>query len=163
MIEKIDFKNKKWISVISYGLFLLYIIIAAVLLFLSPYRQAAYEINSAGTNPYNLVPFKTIKDYIKASSHINQSIWISNLFGNVLAFLPLGLFLPWLYSRFIGFWRTTGAVLLATSLVESMQYLTRVGSFDIDDIILNTIGGAIGYLFFQIIYKLVLKVIVNGN
>ncbi|WP_079509315.1 VanZ family protein [Mesobacillus jeotgali] len=153
MINKIDPKYKKWISAISFSLFILYIILAALLLFLSPYRQAANEINSTGTNPYNLIPFKTITDYIKASSHINQSIWILNLFGNVLAFLPLGLFLPWLFERFIGFWRTTSIVLLATSLVEILQFLTRVGSFDIDDIILNTLGGAIGYLFFRIIWQ----------
>jgi glycopeptide antibiotics resistance protein len=157
MINKLDLKCKKWISAISYSLFILYIILAAVLLFLSPYRQAAYEINSAGTNPYNLIPFKTISDYIKASSHINQSIWITNLFGNVLAFLPLGFFLPLLFERFMGFRRTTLMVLFATSLVEILQFLTRVGSFDIDDIILNTLGGAIGYLFFRIIWQLIFR------
>ncbi|WP_102263113.1 VanZ family protein [Mesobacillus jeotgali] len=157
MLNLIDFKHKKWISAISYALFIIYIIIAVVLLFLSPYRQAAYEINSAGTNPYNIIPFKTITDYIKASSHINQSIWMSNLFGNVLAFFPLGIFLPWLFKRFMGFWRTISSVILATTSVETLQFATRVGSFDIDDIILNTIGGAIGYLLIKIFYLLRLK------
>ncbi|WLR56855.1 VanZ family protein [Mesobacillus subterraneus] len=163
MLNRINFKHKKWISVISYGLFIIYIIIAVILLFLSPYRQAAYEINSAGANPYNIIPFKTITDYIKASSHINQSIWMSNLFGNVLAFFPLGTFLPWLFKSFSGFWRTIGTVFLATTSVEILQYATRVGSFDIDDIILNTIGGAIGYLLIRLIYLLMLKGKTNGH
>jgi glycopeptide antibiotics resistance protein len=163
MINQIDSKYKKWISATSYSLFTLYIIIAAVLLFLSPYRQAAYELNTSGSNPYNIIPFKTITDYIKASSHINQSIWISNLFGNILAFLPLGIFLPWLFERFIGFWRTTGTVLLATSLVEILQFFTRVGSFDIDDIILNTLGGAIGYVLIRITYLLFMRGVQDGN
>jgi glycopeptide antibiotics resistance protein len=157
MLNLIDIKHKKWITTISYTLFIMYIIIAIILLFLSPYRQAAYEINSAGTNPYNIIPFKTITDYLKASSHINQSIWMSNLFGNVLAFFPLGIFLPWLFKRLMGFWRTTSSVFLATSSVEILQFATRVGSFDIDDIILNTIGGAIGYLLIKLTYHFVLK------
>ncbi|WNF21212.1 VanZ family protein [Mesobacillus jeotgali] len=157
MINIIDIKYKKWISAISYTLFILYIIIAVILLFLSPYRQAAYEINSTGTNPYNIIPFKTITDYIKASSHINQNIWKSNLLGNVLAFFPLGIFLPWLFKSHIGFWRTATSVFLATSSVEILQFATRVGSFDIDDIILNTVGGALGYLLIKITYRLLYK------
>lgn len=157
MLNLLDFKHKKWISALSYILLIIYIITAVILLFLSPYRQAAYEINSAGTNPYNIIPFKTITDYIKASSYINQSIWMSNLFGNVLAFFPLGIFLPWLFKRFMGFWRTVSFVFLATSSVEILQFGTRVGSFDIDDIILNTIGGAIGYLLIKIIFLIALK------
>jgi glycopeptide antibiotics resistance protein len=163
MLNLIDFKHRKWISTISYALFIIYIIIAVILLFLSPYRQAAYEINSAGTNPYNIIPFKTITDYIKASAHINQRIWMSNLFGNILAFFPLGIFLPWLFKRFIGFWRTLSTVFLATASVEILQFATRVGSFDIDDIILNTIGGAIGYLLLKIFSLLLLKRKIHGN
>jgi glycopeptide antibiotics resistance protein len=155
MLHQLIFKNKKWVIAIAYALFVLYIFIAAALLFFSPYRQAAYEINSAGTNPYNIIPFKTISNYIQASSHINQEIWISNLFGNVLAFLPLGFFLPLLFKRYKGILRTTGAVLLATLAVEVLQYMTRVGSFDVDDIILNTVGGAIGYMLFAIVFRLV--------
>jgi glycopeptide antibiotics resistance protein len=157
MLNSIDFKHKKWISALSYALFIIYIIVAVILLFLSPYRQAAYEINSSGSNPYNIIPFKTITDYIKASSHINQSIWMSNLFGNVLAFFPLGIFLPWLFKSSIGFWRTISFVFLATSTVEILQFATRVGSFDIDDIILNTTGGVLGYLVIKIIYLMLLK------
>ena len=159
MLNQLDFKNKKWAIAIAYALFGLYVIIAAALLFFSPYRQAAYEINTSGTNPYNIIPFKTISNYIKASSHINQDIWISNLFGNVLAFLPMGFFLPLLFRRFNGFWKTAGAVFLATSSVEVLQFVTRVGSFDVDDIILNTVGGVIGYLLFAMVFRIMLKMV----
>ncbi|RSD26133.1 VanZ family protein [Mesobacillus subterraneus] len=163
MLNLIDFKYRKWAIYLSYTLFIIYILLALTLLFLSPYRQAAYEINTAGAENYNLIPFKTISDYIKASSHINQSIWISNLFGNILAFMPLGFFLPLLFKRCIGFWRTLGSVFLATSLVEGLQFATHVGSFDVDDIILNTIGGAIGYLLFLLLYMLAVKKVKNDE
>lgn len=152
MINQFGFKNKKWAIAIAYVLFGVYVIIAAALLFFSPYRQAAYEINTSGTLPYNIIPFKTISNYIKASSHINQDIWISNLFGNVLAFLPMGFFFPLLFRKFNGFWKTVGAVFLATTSVEILQFVTRVGSFDVDDIILNTLGGILGYLLFVIFF-----------
>lgn len=155
MLNQVKFKNKKWAIAIAYFLFVLYIIIALGLLFFSPYRQAAYEMNSTGTNPYNIIPFKTISNYIKASSHINQDIWITNLFGNILAFLPLGFFLPLLFRRYKGLWITTCAVLLATSTVEILQFFTRVGSFDVDDIILNTLGGAIGYMLFAMFFRFI--------
>ncbi|HAQ07941.1 MAG TPA: VanZ family protein [Bacillus bacterium] len=153
MLKQLNFKNKEWVTAAAYTLYFLYLVIAATLLFFSPYRQAAYEINSTGANPYNIVPFKTITNYLKASSHINNSIWITNLFGNILAFLPLGFFLPLLFKRFIGFRRTIKTVFLATTTVEGLQYVTRVGSFDVDDIILNTVGGGIGYLLFLIVYR----------
>lgn len=154
MLNQLNFKHKKRVIIITYSLFILYILIAATLLFFSPYRQTAYEMNSMRESPYNLIPFKTIFNYIKASSHINSSIWISNLFGNILAFLPLGFFLPVLFSRMIGFWRTVGAVLVTTSAVEAIQFVTKVGSFDVDDIILNSLGGAIGYGLFLILKKI---------
>jgi glycopeptide antibiotics resistance protein len=157
MINLLHLKYQKWVIRLSYTLFCIYIMIASVLLFFSPYRQAAYEINSTGTNPYNLVPFKTIGNYIKASSHINQDIWITNLFGNVLAFLPLGFFLPLLFIRINGFWKTLGAVFITTASVEIIQFMTKVGSFDIDDIILNTLGGALGYLIFKMIFSILRK------
>jgi glycopeptide antibiotics resistance protein len=34
--------------------------------------------------------------------------------------------------------------------VEVFQLLTRVGSFDVDDLLLNTIGGLAGYILFVI-------------
>jgi len=62
-----------------------------------------------------------------------------------------------LFRRFNGFWKTVGAVFLATCSVEALQFVTRVGSFDVDDIILNTIGGIIGYLLFAMVFRIVLK------
>ena len=34
--------------------------------------------------------------------------------------------------------------------VECFQLVTRVGSFDVDDMLLNTLGGVIGYIVFAI-------------
>lgn len=71
-----------------------------------------------------------------------------NIFGNVLAFMPFWLFLPviWVRTRH---WYITVLLSFAMSLlVETMQLVGKVGSFDVDDLLLNTIGGFAGYIIF---------------
>ncbi|MBT2757244.1 VanZ family protein [Mesobacillus foraminis] len=150
MLSLLRFKGKQLVLAICYLGFALYIAMAAILLFFSPYRQAN-RTNDVGAvvTDVNLVPFQTISNYIKASGHINASVWVTNLFGNVLAFMPLGFFLPLLFRRFMKFWPTVILVFVSTLAVECLQLFFHVGSFDIDDIILNTFGGAIGYLFYK--------------
>lgn len=64
-------------------------------------------------------------------------------FGNVVAFIPFGMLIPylwrWSYARFFV------VFVLAIAALETLQGLTRLGSFDIDDIISNTLGASIGY------------------
>ena len=73
-----------------------------------------------------------------------------NIGGNVLGFMPFGFLLPILSVRI----RRGAAVILsglAISLaVETIQLVTRVGIFDVDDLLLNTLGAALGYLIFAI-------------
>ena len=68
-----------------------------------------------------------------------------NIFGNVLAFMPFG-FLPVIWER-TRHWYITVILSFAMSLtVETMQLVGKVGSFDVDDLLLNTIGGFVGYI-----------------
>ncbi len=62
--------------------------------------------------------------------------------GNVLAFIPCGLLLPLLVRW--GFFRLTGTFVAGMFLVETVQMLTRLGSFDVNDVVLNTLGYLIG-------------------
>ena len=73
-----------------------------------------------------------------------------NLAGNVIGFLPFGFFLPILSRRL-----RNGAVVTALGfglslLEESIQLVFKVGCFDVDDLILNTLGAAIGYMLFAV-------------
>ena len=84
--------------------------------------------------------------------------WIKNIFGNLILLLPLGLMLPILWK---GFRNVTKVILFGFFLslsIEVMQllsvYIGNMGrAFDIDDIILNTIGVYIGYVIYRIITK----------
>lgn len=100
-------------------------------------------------NGSNLIPFKTIQLYWNAEN-LNLNIRIENLVGNIIGFVPFGFILPMLLNRF----QKLIAVLIATCYLsfvyEGLQFLTGFGSFDVDDLILNTFGGILGYIAYKI-------------
>lgn len=102
---------------------------------------------------YNLVPFYTIKKYIIHYDHFNFDIWFKNLFGNIVLFMPIGLFLPLLNKKYSRGLVLTAASIMLITIVEMTQMLTRVGSFDIDDIILNTFGALLGLLSMKLLVR----------
>jgi glycopeptide antibiotics resistance protein len=95
---------------------------------------------------YNLVPFQTIKRYIVHHDHFNFEIWFKNLFGNIVLFIPIGIFLPLLNTKYRRVSALIAATIILIAVVELIQLLSRVGSFDIDDIILNTLGALLGLM-----------------
>ncbi|OPG99714.1 hypothetical protein B2I21_01610 [Chryseobacterium mucoviscidosis] len=97
---------------------------------------------------YNLVPLETIKPLLFERDRYHTEAWVKNLFGNIVLFIPLGIWIPWLFRRCRKFWPFTGGVVLLLFAVEVTQLFTRLGSFDVDDIMLNTVGAWIGYLGF---------------
>ncbi|RCX23401.1 VanZ like protein [Fontibacillus phaseoli] len=64
-------------------------------------------------------------------------------FGNLIAFIPFGIFIPLLYR--ISFIRFITMFFLAIMVMETMQALSFLGSFDINDALLNSLGVAIGF------------------
>lgn len=93
---------------------------------------------------YNLIPFKTIKSYIQYRNHLPFRIWFDNLLGNIVLFIPIGLVLPFLNRIFLRPLLFIVTTLLIIFGVELIQILTRQGSFDVDDMILNTFGACLG-------------------
>jgi glycopeptide antibiotics resistance protein len=103
---------------------------------------------------YNIIPFKTIKSYIVYRNHLNFDTWFKNLFGNIVMFVPIGLFLPLLNRKFMRVLALTAVTIMIITAVELLQMLMRVGSFDIDDIILNTFGALLGLAFIRSLLRL---------
>ncbi|MCM3091020.1 MULTISPECIES: VanZ family protein [unclassified Cytobacillus] len=94
----------------------------------------------------NFVPFKTINGYVVSISNVsmNLDIPIKNLAGNVAAFLPMGFFLPYYFRKLYRLKTFTITMTVMILSVEVIQLVTRRGSFDIDDYILNIIGALLG-------------------
>lgn len=95
-----------------------------------------------GVSGLNRVPFLTIRNYLRAYALGNISLkWVLiNLAGNLAAFAPMGFFLPALYPKQRNFFIYVPTVTVMVALVEVLQYLTRTGSCDVDDLILNVAG-----------------------
>ncbi|REJ21482.1 MAG: VanZ family protein [Bacillaceae bacterium] len=95
----------------------------------------------------NFVPFKTISTYITAmfDGSLNISIPIKNLFGNLIMFLPMGIYLPYYIKKINKVGGFTFSMIILLFVIEVTQLVTRRGSFDIDDFILNMVGALIGF------------------
>jgi glycopeptide antibiotics resistance protein len=138
-------------KIMSYILFAIYIIILMNVLFFSDYYGRT--IIKQG-NAYNLKPFQEIKRFIIHRGSFTIEEWTTNLFGNILAFVPLGFFLPVLSKHYRKLFKILLSSAFLSLTVELLQLYYRVGIFDIDDLILNTFGGILGYISFIVVYKI---------
>lgn len=96
---------------------------------------------------YNLVLFKEIKRFWEYRHQVGLFAMFTNLFGNVLIFVPFGFFMP-MASRYRSFFSTLFWSFGLSLGVEAFQLASRVGCFDVDDLLLNTLGGVAGYVIF---------------
>ncbi len=140
--------------------FVVYLISLVFLLFI--FDRAPYE-----GYRYNIVPFTEIKRYMYLFRDGNYEIYaIMNLFGNLILFMPFGFFIPALFHKKYLLIRVILHSFFLSVSVELIQLISRVGSFDIDDIILNTIGGIVGFIVYIIIrsiYRLIRFGTVKGD
>ena len=104
---------------------------------------------------YNLIPLYTIRGYFDIFSRFDsyggglKLYAVINFGGNIFLFVPLGIFLPLLFTGERRFWVFALTVILLISAVEAVQYITYTGAMDIDDLFLNTFGACIGYLIWR--------------
>jgi len=103
----------------------------------------------------NFVPFRTISGCIQAifDGTMNRDIPIKNLLGNLLLFLPMGLYLPVFIHRLHKFDKFLLAIFFLLMSVETIQVLLKIGSFDVDDMILNLLGAICGFFIFKLFFK----------
>ena len=94
----------------------------------------------------NFIPFKEILRY-----DIGSKLFIKNVIGNILMFLPFGFFIGFILKSDSVF-EIIDISLIASLTIECVQMVIgRV--FDIDDILLNLIGGILGWLIYYLFRK----------
>ncbi len=138
-------RRRRWLI----GSFILYMGTLFYLVFFS----YAYGRNNAQILRYqnmNLIPFATIQKYTHAWGAVSNMVIITNILGNIVAFIPFGLLLPVLKPSLKGLWRIFFASLGLSAFIELVQGLLGVGVMDVDDLILNVLGGLVGYLVFRL-------------
>ena len=131
-------------QILFYGVMIIYFILLFFLLFR---KKAAGSFQSV-----NLIPFHSIGAYLFSDDMVSRAFALSNLLGNIAIFIPMGVYLPLLIRRKSIFVNTVWI----STVVEVLQYIFAVGSADIDDVILNTVGGLIGVSLFRVM-ELLLK------
>lgn len=122
-----------------------------ILLFFRPENQYYGSIN--------LMPFKTVMFYL--GGHVDLLIAIYNLGANIGLFIPFGIYYCFKKDK-----PRIGPLLtisfFSISLIEGMQFVTKRGSLDIDDLILNIVGVFMGYLLYPFLQRvLVVKQLVK--
>lgn len=86
---------------------------------------------------------------------VEKGVWwhlFYNVVGNCIWFVPLGVLLPAIYRSYrkhLG--RTVFIGLMVSTSIEILQFVLCTGVTDIDDVIFNTFGTAMGYLIWTII------------
>lgn len=98
----------------------------------------------------NLVPFASIADYVSSHSSGTGRTAFANVVGNILIFIPLGAYSSWLRLR-ASAWATMLVVASFSVAVEIIQGVLAIGASDIDDVILNCVGGLLGILAFRLL------------
>lgn len=134
---------------------LLFIIYMCVLVYVVFFAEAMGRTPQDGY-VYNLTPLKEIKRFMKYiwdNDALRRAARL-NIFGNIIAFIPFGIYLPYTSESKLGFISTFLYTFSLSLTIELVQLITKVGSCDVDDIILNALGGVIGYILWYIYTKL---------
>lgn len=138
--------RRRRLRIIGKILFVLYIFF---LIYFLIFTEWYGREGTSQTYRYNLVLFKEIKRFWYYRDQVGWYAMFTNIFGNVIVFLPFGYFLP-MASKYRSFLETIFYSFALSFGVESVQLILKVGCFDVDDLLLNTIGGMIGYIIFVI-------------
>lgn len=139
----------------SMGVFVIlvcYIVsVAAITIIPLPYSE---QYKRANINLYPFIrTYQNLVDPTKARDRLLATDVVTNILGNVLMFIPFGIFLPELFPKTNRYKYVAVAAFIVSSLIEITQLLSRViGNYrqaDIDDVILNTTGALLGYFIYR--------------
>ena len=140
-MEKKQYISKVLLNLLLYAVLGIYLFILFTFLFLK--RTSFRSIN--------LVPFRSILNYLNGDL-LARAFALNNIMGNIVLFFPLGFYIT-LLNRNKKISVNVCLIALISTLAEIAQYLFCVGVTDIDDVILNTLGGFMGILAFKLIYN----------
>lgn len=140
-------ETKKKIRILGGFLFFCYMLSLVYFLF---FAESYGRMPQSREYALNLYPFHEIRRFWVYRQQLGIFAVAANLAGNIIGFIPFGMILPIICPRSGSFFRILLLSLEFSLSVEILQLVFQVGSFDVDDLILNTLGGITGYLLFQI-------------
>ena len=144
-VERAGLLSKTNRLIAKFALLIIYLAVLSYGLFFAESLGRSVEHGS-----YNIIPFHEIRRYIHYADALGWETVAVNLLGNVAAFLPFGFLITSFFPENDKAHPVSvaGLSLLFSVTIELLQHFTSVGAADIDDVILNTAGGFLGYLLY---------------
>ena len=135
---------------LGWVLFLMYLCLLAYFMFFS---ESFGRTDTDRGYAYNLVPLKEITRYFRYYRTLGMPLFLINIVGNMVAFMPFGFFLPIISRRSRKWYNTVSFGLIFSFILETLQLIFKVGSFDVDDMLLNTVGAGLGFLVYRTVQR----------
>ncbi|MBR5047572.1 MAG: VanZ family protein [Eubacterium sp.] len=149
-------KAKKRRQLISFLSFIGIVLYGVIIIYFTLFSDRMGRVDN-GSYQYNLIPFNEILRFMKYREYVSTRSFIINICGNFLVFAPLGFLLPIWYPRAISWYKIILYSFSFSLCIELMQLYTRVGVFDVDDLIMNTTGGFLGWILYQVLHLIFRK------
>ena len=151
-------KWEKAMMVIIWIVFIFYIMFLLKMLFFSRISITdLFDSNRYIERRINLIPFSTMSEFLFGHNGDLKSSAFVNIVGNMLIFAPFGFYLA-LFNKKDKIITVLLSIFMVTVAAEIIQWSLAIGVADIDDVILNTVGGFVGILIFKLI-----NVIIKGK
>lgn len=144
-------KKAVWLISVIYGLCLLYILFFRRLGTTDPFTYAEYL-----SAMHNFIPLKSV--YVLFTTPVISARlvvrFLVNFIGNIALFIPWGMLLPICFKKLRSFKNFAALTLAVLVFVEAIQIFSRLGSFDVEDILLNLTGACIGFACSKLLLKI---------
>lgn len=156
--DKIERKNIIMVYILFY-------ILAVVGFTFANFRDNILIESGISERGFNLIPFSSIKQMLNSPFGLRVALY--NIMGNFVMLTPLAILLPLVNENFRKVKYYLIVIFIFSFCIELTQYITEIGSFDIDDLILNVSGSLLLFIiitktkFFNYIYKLFYEIIIS--
>lgn len=147
-------KEANKLKMIEILLFIIYLVLLVYFLF---FAESMGRKISDREYSYNLILFKEITRFIKYRNELGMTAVFTNIIGNIICFIPLGCMLPILSVKVRKLLLAVLICFEVSIVIELIQLIFKVGSFDVDDMVLNTLGGLIGFLIYRMVNRMIGK------
>ena len=108
----------------------------------------------------NTVPFWALKRSVSllgpnvfSGIKVINKVLLQDVILNVLLFIPFGILFPVLFRKTAALVFTVPAGFFASLCIETVQYITRLGTADVDDLINNTAGALLGLILYLVFVR----------
>lgn len=157
--EKLQRRRRR----VLYGIFGLYLLANLYLVFVSRGESTEYRVHTdlmvdlANSVHFDLGLFGTFEEMLVSGFregwshvHVVKSEDITQVLMNTMFYIPMGYLLPYVFRSFQGRKnRTVFTCFLFSFITENIQLIFKRGTYDLDDLFFNTLGGLIGYAFYK--------------